>query len=131
MSIVKKLKNKIDSLGVEKHYADFSIDAIGVDGFVGWARKAGDTSCRSCYVKLFSGDKLIAEGKANQYRDDLHDMGYGNGCKGFNLKVNWRALDTGENKLSVLIDDHKVKVIRLPLTIPEFICAAMQEQHKR
>lgn len=131
MKIVNKIKSKVDSLGVEKNYADFSIDALDVDGFVGWACKAGDTSSSSCYIKLFSGETLIAEGKANQYRDDLHDLGYGNGCKGFNLKVNWRVLNTGVNKLSLLIDDHKVKVIRLPLTIPQFISAAMQEQNKR
>jgi hypothetical protein len=131
MKLVSKIKSKIDSLGVEKHYADFSIDSLSTEGFSGWARKCGDISSTSCYVKLYSGDILIAEGKANKYRDDLHDLGYGNGCKGFNLKVNWRALDTGENKLSLLIDDHKVKVIRLPLTIAEFISVAMKEQNRR
>ena len=131
MKLVSKIKNKIDALGLEKHYADFSIDLLSAEEFRGWARKAGDISNTSCYVKLYSGDNVIAEGKANQCRDDLHDLGFGNGCKGFNLKVNWRALDAGENKLSLFVDEHKVKVIRLSVTIAEFVSLAIQEQNRR
>ena len=131
MNIISKFKRKLDDRSVERGYAEYSIDALSVEGFIGWARKAGDTSAKSSVVKLCCGEKVIAEGVANQYREDLHELGYGDGCLGFNLTVNWRALDTGENKLTFFVDDHKVKIIRLPIGLAEFIAVAIREAIKK
>ncbi|MEP1554875.1 MAG: hypothetical protein ABJJ44_05985 [Paraglaciecola sp.] len=131
MNVLKKVKNKVknklDTIGVPVDYAEICIDKLDVNVFRGWARKVGDQGNVPCTVKLCQEERIVAQGKANDYRDDLHDLGYGNGCLGFSLTVDWRALDVGENKLTLYVDDKKVRVVRITLGIPDFIGVAIKE----
>jgi hypothetical protein len=128
--VQNKVKNKIDTFGVVADYAEVCIDKLDVSVFRGWARNVADQGKVPCTLKLCQGERVVAQGKANDYRDDLHDLGYGNGCLGFSLKVNWRALDVGENKLNLYVDDKKVKVIRVSFGIPDFISVAINDNNK-
>lgn len=131
MKIVNRVKLKLDNIGINKDYAEFSIDHLSAAKVSGWACRKGDSSNHTCKVSLLLGDKPITEGQANTYRDDLHDSGYGNGCFGFELPINWQALSVGENKISLYIDEYKVRVIKLNVTMPCVIDLAVKASTKK
>ena len=95
MDTVTKEEHKETSImtnNIEGH-----IDRIHSGLLMGWVAQR-DVS-ESIHFKVLIGDRVIAEGLADQYRDDLKKAGFGDGCHGFAIDIS-----------NVVASDHGKKV---------------------
>ena len=71
------------------------LDKVGAGMVQGWACHVPEIS-RRLVVRLYLDDQFVAEGVADQQRDDVRDAGHGDGQYGFQLPVAKKALFCAE-----------------------------------
>jgi len=81
----KKKDLQLDSLSCLDQYSA-NIDYFDGGVFYGWAVNDNKID-ESVYVELYSGQILLAQGFANEYREDLLKANMGNGKHGFSLPI--------------------------------------------
>lgn len=126
--ISQKVTKKIQGKGANPNYAKYCLDVVEPGKVAGWVvRENGNNSgFQSCSIRIEKDGVVLAQGNAKQYRDDLHDIGMGNGCFGFSLDLDWQKLDAGSNTLKLFFDDVFIQLISLTVTMPAMINLAVQ-----
>lgn len=86
----------------------YHIDVATEERVAGWAFKVGDESHHPV-VEIRSGDAVLWQTKASQYREDLEAAGFGNGEFGFVLVPSANTLLHSVTSASIYIDDMLVQ----------------------
>lgn len=80
------------------------IDSLGTAGVVGWVWMSSSPNTSldvHIYVTNSSGFQKIYVARANIYRQDLYNAGYGNGYHGFSCDIDWRIFLPGTYNVEV------------------------------
>ncbi len=96
------------------------IDAIRPDGVItGWACNRADA--RPCHVQIKTGDRIVAEAFADQFRHDLFENGLGHGHYAFVARLQcddvppgWQSFDLYEARVSQVFPQSSGKRIEGP-----------------
>lgn len=72
------------------------------DGFAyGWAHNAGNPLDRLT-IDIFSGDRIVGHGTADQFREDLRTAGIGDGKYAFRLAISYELYDNKLHELTAV-----------------------------
>lgn len=80
------------------------IDSLGTAGVSGWVWMSSSPNTSldvHIYVTNSSGFQKIYVARANIYRQDLYNAGYGNGYHGFSCDIDWRIYPPGTYTVTV------------------------------
>ena len=80
------------------------IDSLGTAGVSGWVWMSSSPNTSldvHIYVTNSSGFQKIYVARANIYRQDLYNAGYGNGYHGFSCDIDWRIFLPGTYNVEV------------------------------
>lgn len=119
-SLVRSTATEVAALPLQPSdpaYAGF-IDRVGVGSIQGWVVDPSDES-RRLTVRLYLDGVLVAEGLAEDERNDVRDAGYGDGSCGFELPVPKKALFCAEHLAVAVVDEggYETVFLRKPLRV--------------
>lgn len=77
-----------------------NIGAIANQYIHGWAVNTDNTDL-ALDISIFAGNQLVGFGRADHYREDLKNAGYGNGCHGFKIHLDRRCFTAKKLELTL------------------------------
>jgi hypothetical protein len=99
----RRLVAKSKHSQITPHNIKFHIDELTVDKFAGWIYLQDDEQFLCCSLTLLINGKKCLHVRANQYRSDLLESGFGSGCHGFNVAVSWQDFELNKNSIEVKV----------------------------
>jgi hypothetical protein len=93
-----------------------SLGSVNGEQIVGWARDK-DQPDSPVQVDVYEGDNLLATVLADEYRQDLFDMGMGNGKHGFTFPTPDRLKDGRAYQIRVKFSGTNSELANSPLTL--------------